>query len=150
MNKQLQLHKRERGQSLVEFSMGMVVLLVLLVGVTDTARVMFTYLSMRDAAQEGALFASVNPTDTGAIESRVRNTSNLMSGLGASITVTVEPTVTGKLCFGDTGGTSHGVIVTVTYPSFPLTMPLIGAIIGSQNVGIRAAANNKIISPKCP
>lgn len=150
MNKQPQLHKREGGQSLVEFSMGMVVLLVLLVGVTDTARVMFTYLSMRDAAQEGALFASVNPTDTGAIESRVRNTSNLMSGLGASITVTVEPTVTGKLCFGATAGASHGVIVTVTYPSFPLTMPLIGAIIGSQNVGIRAAANNKIISPKCP
>jgi Flp pilus assembly protein TadG len=150
MNKQLQPHKRERGQSLVEFSMGMVVLLVLLVGVTDTARVMFTYLSMRDAAQEGALFASVNPTDSSAIESRVRNTSNLMSGLGASITVTVEPTVAGKLCFGATGGTSHGVIVTVTYPSFPLTMPLIGAIIGSQNVGIRAAANNKIISPRCP
>lgn len=150
MNKQNQHHQRERGQSLVEFALGMVVLLVLLVGVTDTARVLFTYLSMRDAAQEGALYASVNPTDTSAIESRVRNTSNLMSGLGASITVAIVPTVTGKLCLGDTGGISHGVTVTVTYPSFPLTMPLIGAIIGNQNVGIRAAANNKIISPRCP
>jgi Flp pilus assembly protein TadG len=150
MSKKLGHHRSERGQSLVEFAFGMVVLLVLLVGVTDTARVMFTYLSMRDAAQEGALYASVNPTDTAAIESRVRNTSNLMSGLGGSITVAVEPTVTGKLCFGETGGTSNGMIVTVTYPSFPLTMPLIGAIVGSQNVGIRAAANNKIISPRCP
>ncbi len=58
-----QSHKSERGQSLVEFSLGMVVLLVLVVGITDTARAMFTYLSMRDAAQEGALFGSVNPVD---------------------------------------------------------------------------------------
>jgi Flp pilus assembly protein TadG len=150
MNKKQPPHKHERGQSLVEFSMGMVILLVLLVGITDTARVMFTYLSMRDAAQEGALFASVNPTDSSAIESRVRNTSNLMSGLGANITVSVEPTVTGKLCLGATSGTSHGVTVTITYPNFPLTMPLIGVITGSQTVGIRATANNKILSPKCP
>ena len=151
MNKQLQPHRREHGQSLVEFSIGMVVLLVLLVSVTDTARVMFTYLSMRDASQEGALYASVNPTDTAAIESRVRNTSDLMSGLGGSITVAIEPTVTGKQCFGDTGGTSargdcHGDLSELS-ADHANDRPV---IIGSQNVGIHAAANNKIISPKCP
>jgi Flp pilus assembly protein TadG len=150
MNKKMKSHRREGGQSLVEFSVGMVFLLVLVVGITDTARAMFTYLSMRDAAQEGALYASVNPTDTAAIESRVRGTSNLMSGLGTNITVMIVPTVTGKLCLGATGGVSHGVVVTITYPNFPLTMPLIGAIVGSQTVGISASANNKIISPRCP
>ncbi len=150
MEKRLHLKKSERAQSLVEFSFGMVVLLVLVVGITDTARALFTYLSMRDAAQEGALYASVNPANTAAIESRVRNTSDLISALGTSITVTITPTVSGKLCLGDTGGVSHAMEVKIDYPSFPLTMPLIGAIVGSQTIPISTSAVNKIISPKCP
>lgn len=158
MDKRQQLYKSEHAQSLVEFAVGMVILLVLVVGITDTARALFTYLSMRDAAQEGALYASINPSsDTGTcsgptdpIIQRVCSTSNLMSGLGASITVSVAPTVSGELCLGETGGVSHGMVVTIDYPSFPLTMPLLGAIIGSQTVAINASAENKILSPKCP
>ena len=150
MIKNQQSQRSERGQSLVEFSLGMVFLLVLVVGITDTARAMFTYLSMRDAAQEGALFGSVNPVDSAAIEARVRNSSNTMSGLGASVNVTIEPTITGKLCMGSTGGEAHGIQVTISYPSFPLTMPLIGAIVGNQTIAISASAKNMILTPKCP
>ena len=149
MNNKKLGHKTERAQSLVEFSLGMMFLLVLVVGITDVARAMFTYLSMRDAAQEGALYGSVNPQDMAAIEARVRNSSNTMSALGASVTVTIEPTVTGKLCLGATAGEAHGIEVTINYPNFPLTMPLIGAVIGEQTIPISASAINMIISPMC-
>lgn len=149
MNNKKLGHKTERAQSLVEFSLGMMFLLVLVVGITDVARAMFTYLSMRDAAQEGALFGSVNPQDSAAIEARVRNSSNTMSALGASVTVAIEPTVTGKLCLGATAGEAHGIEVTINYPNFPLTMPLIGAVIGEQTIPISASAINMIISPMC-
>jgi Flp pilus assembly protein TadG len=57
---------RARGQSLVEFSIAMVFLLVLLMGVLDLARAYFTYLALKDAAAEGAYFASAFPQCTDA------------------------------------------------------------------------------------
>jgi hypothetical protein len=42
-----------------------------------------------------------------------------------------------------------GITVTVTY-NYQLTMPLIGAIIGSQTIPVRASATNTILKPACP
>ncbi|MFM8322002.1 MAG: TadE family protein [Chloroflexota bacterium] len=144
-------HPHEKGQSLVEFAISLVMLLVLLAGAVDGGRALFTYLAMRDAAQEGATFASINPASTSAIEQRVRNSSNLLSSLGGSLIVTVTPTVTGKLCAGRAGAVDFGIEVRLDYPNFPLTMPFIGMFVGSNNtVPISAEANDMIIIPKCP
>ena len=51
----------EKGQSLVEFSLLMVFLVVLLMGLLDLGRAYFTYLALKDAAAEGAYFGSVFP-----------------------------------------------------------------------------------------
>jgi Flp pilus assembly protein TadG len=53
--------KDQRGQSLVEFSLMMVFLVVLLMGILDLARAYFTYLALKDAVAEGAYFASAFP-----------------------------------------------------------------------------------------
>ena len=53
--------RSEAGQSLLEFSLMMIFLVVLLMGVLDLARAYFTYLALKDAAAEGAYFGSVFP-----------------------------------------------------------------------------------------
>src|SRR5512138_51077 len=84
--------RRERGQSLVELAISLTVMLLLLSGAVTFGMALFSYVAMRDAAQEGALYGSFNPYlhntpqnakyDTGelinaaAIQDRVRNASN--------------------------------------------------------------------------
>jgi Flp pilus assembly protein TadG len=146
-----QMRVSEHGQSLVEFVFGMVVLLILLTGIVDAARALYAYLSMRDAAQEGALYASIQPEDTAGIENRVRGTSDYMNGLGAAITVTTTPTVSGTLCSGSpVGGDPYAIKVAIEYPEFPLVMPLIGVFIGGQSVPISVSVTDTILKPRCP
>jgi Flp pilus assembly protein TadG len=133
----------EYGQSLVEFSTVMVVLMLLLTGVGDGARALYAYLSIRDAVQEGAAYASIQPLDITGAENRVRGASDYMDSLGDSIAISITPVVSGPQCSGI-------IKVTVDYPQFPLVMPLIGTIIGSQTIPISASVTDTILKPKCP
>jgi Flp pilus assembly protein TadG len=143
------MRRGEGGQSLVEFALSLVFLLVLLTGVVDAARALYAYLSMRDAAQEGALYASINPSSatgtcsapTNPIIQRVCSSSDYMNGLGAAITVTSTPT--GAPCLGST------IKVSINYPNFPLVMPLIGVFIGRQTAPIGVSVSDTILTPKC-
>ena len=139
--------KSQRGQSLVEFSVSMVFVLVLLAGLVDIGRGMFAYMALRDAAQEGAAYGSLNPSMTSAIEDRVVGSSTMLQSLrdeyGESAPVDIQVNYMGSLCTG------NGIEVTVTYDDFPVTMPLVGLFLGSQSVDISASAANTILTPKC-
>jgi len=133
---------KEQGQSLVEFAFMLVVLLVLVTGIVDASRAFFTYLAMRDAAQEGALYGSTDPCNFGEIENRVRHTSTMLEDIGSDLTVT--PSIITSPCLG------RRIRVTVAYDNFRLAMPFIGTFIGSQTVPIRASVIDTILSPTCP
>ena len=135
----------EKGQSLVEFAFSIVVLLLLVAGAVDLGRALYTYMGLRDAAQEGALYASTNPTLNSEIESRVRHSSNLLQGLSedASANTSVQVTVYGSAC------TNNAIKVRVAYTNFPLTMPFLGTLVGSQTIGISAEVTDTILSPSC-
>src|SRR3990172_7126738 len=60
----------EKGQSLIELAIMGTVILVLLAGVVDLGRMMYEYLTMRDAAQEGAGYGAVYPSYCGQIIER--------------------------------------------------------------------------------
>jgi len=51
----------QRGQSLIEFALMMVVLLIMLMGTLDVGRMYFAYVAIHNAAGEGALYAAINP-----------------------------------------------------------------------------------------
>src|SRR5512141_1831258 len=53
--------KTERGQSMVEMALMMVVLLTIMSLVLDMGRAFFTYIAIQNAAGEGALYAAINP-----------------------------------------------------------------------------------------
>lgn len=131
----------ENGQSMVEFSVILIVMLILLAGVVDVGRALFTFMSLRDAAQEGVLFGSLNPTNTSAIEQRVLQTSDLTRDLGDDLTIST--TLSGNPCTG------NGITVHVLYDSFPISMPFLGAVLGSQSVPISASVTGTILVPPC-
>jgi len=53
--------KGERGQSLVELALSITILLTILAGIVDIGSAFFIWIEMRDSAQEGAVYASINP-----------------------------------------------------------------------------------------
>lgn len=55
------LKKGQRGQSLVEFSLTAVVLLIIVSGLLDLGRLYFAYVALEDAAGEAALYLALNP-----------------------------------------------------------------------------------------
>ncbi len=131
----------ERGQSLVEMAVALVILLLLVGGVVDIGRAYFTYMAMRDSVQEGALYGSINPTLTQEIKNHVLDSSDMIPDILSNDDITVE--VIGAPCTG------NGIRVTVEYDDFPLTMPFIGAVIGGQTVPISATVTDTILSPGC-
>lgn len=133
----------ERGQSLVELAVSLTVIMLLLAGAVDFSIAYFTFTAMQDAAQEGALYGSINPTDTAGIISRVRSASTNPVDLSDTSLVDVDVTLPGNACEG------NELQVDVVY-NYPISMPFIGAIIGSQQIRLNARVTDTILQPVCP
>jgi Flp pilus assembly protein TadG len=151
---------KERGQSMIELALVITILLVLLAGTVDLGRAFFTWLALRDAAQEGAAYGSAMPEATTAmIEARIRQTfSDVVTASDAIIIVGIN--FPNDRCLGyhadpaDPANPNaykpNTIIVNVDYQNFPITMPFLGTILGSQTIPIHATINDTVISPVCP
>jgi Flp pilus assembly protein TadG len=134
-----------KGQSLIEFALTLVIILMLLAGIVDLGRAIFTYLALRDGAQEGASFALYNPTISNAtLNNRICSSSNLLQTECAAGNVSATMTIGGAAC---TGGS---ILVQVTYPNFTLVTPFLGTILGRQTIPITARVTDTILAPPCP
>jgi hypothetical protein len=172
MNKKVDKSKRESGQSLVELAMSIIFLFILVAGVVDLGRAFFTYIALRDAAQEGAAYASVariyrqGPMECTEIISRARTTSNtqIVDLSQADVDIfyydfydinltnpyncaSLDPVSSSAdnlhACFGST------VVVRLTVPNFPMVTPFMGTILGTQTVQIRASIEDTVLTPPC-
>jgi Flp pilus assembly protein TadG len=131
----------ERGQSLVEFAFSIVMLFILIAGIVDGGRALFTYMALREGAQEGALYGSYEPSDTDGIRTRVFNSSQALEDLSSQVQVDIS--WSGPACNG------HGIEVRVKMDNFQLTMPFLGALVGSQTIPISASITDTILTPPC-
>lgn len=147
MKKKFRLPGATKGQSLVEFAISLLVLLWLLAGAAEFAVMLFQYIQLRDAAQEGALYGSINPptsaTDTAkinAIKDRVKLSSSSPINLVTDPNVGIDVVVTdGKYCEGG----SLQVTVSYTHKMF---MPFMSKIIGSTRK-LQAVVTDTILTP---
>jgi hypothetical protein len=166
-NKNYLKQSSETGQSMVELAVSFIVLLWLLAGIVDFGRLAFHYIAMRDAAQEGASYGIINPTDCYQIESRIRaglvDEAVLLPNGDPRFEIEIKVT-SGKSgeadgndysiqCDYTTGYTKlacaeHGIQVRITDKGFPITMPLIGSIIG-QSIILETDIKDTIIRPQC-
>ena len=130
--------KGERGQSLVEFALGLTFILILMAGTLDLGRAYFSFLSLRDAAQEGALYGSLAPPDTAGIRARVRGTSSWPVDFTSFSDAQILVNITGPACAGSE------IKVTLNM-DFVMAAPFI-----SGNVlPLVAEAKDTILQPKC-
>lgn len=132
-------HSREEGQSLVELALMLVFLLILLAGVVDLGRMMFEYLAMRDAAQEGAGYASIYPNYCAEIENRVMQN---LPDANYAVTIFVNGT---ESCMGATNACVDNEIKVVIDHTYETIMPLFAGIAVPMHVEIK----DRIIRPPC-
>jgi Flp pilus assembly protein TadG len=147
----------ERGQSLVELAITLPILVLLLLGTLDFGMAIFSYSMLRDAAQEGAFYGSFNPSNIAEIENRARNISpraedEIFSSpvqLRDTDLIKVSVRALGNYCQGAENGVANSIQVNVSY-KYPLLMPFIGRLIGSNTIPLTGTATNVILQPQCP
>jgi Flp pilus assembly protein TadG len=144
----IRLNQSARGQSFVELALVLPILLIMIAGIVDLSRFYFTYFTLRDAAQEGANYASVVPGNTAEITARVHHYSSSPIDM-KDATVVVTHTGTG-LCASLASGTfaTPNMINVKATLTFNLTTPLLGTFIG-QSFPVSANISTVILQPTC-
>jgi len=146
------------GQSLVELAVSLFIILLLLLGAIEFSLALFQYVAISNAAEEGAAYGSIAPTDETGIKLRAKATaSDVIPQLAVgdiSVTVNNGMSVTAanaahQACEGLTGGVPNAMHVSITF-AHPITFPLIGPIIGSNTIPLTAVVTNTILQPICP
>lgn len=127
------------GQGLVEFALGITFMMILLAGVMDLGRAFFTYISMMDAAQEGASYGSISPLDVSGIRQRVRETSSGPIAFATFPDDKIDILATGSVCAGD------GIKVIVEY-DFEFVAPFLSG----TTLPLSAEVEDTILQPPCP
>ena len=134
--------RTESGQSLVEFAISLIIIMTLLAGAVEFGIALFQFVQLRDAAQEGALYGSMNPDDTAGIRWRVRAASQ------SPIDLTNTSLVPDGNIVISYPNTTHcegnGVTVTITF-NHVISMPLVGPIIGSNTIPLTASVTDTIL-----
>ena len=110
------------GQSLVEFTLLLPVLLIILAGLLDVGRLYYVYVAVTDAAAEGARYASMYPDDTGGIRERAAEAS------GGLVEISEDQ--------ASVESSNDSITVTVTY-SFTVLTPVMNAIVPEGTIPLR-------------
>ena len=121
-----------RGQNLVELALIVPVIALMLAGLVDFGRGVHSYISIANAAREGARFGTVEPTNIVGIEQRVRNE---LWGTGIDIT-SIEVSYP-----GGSSNPGNPIRVRVNY-SFTT---ILGSIIGWSQIPVRNAVEMVIM-----
>lgn len=154
---QLRTTRRRPGQEMVEIGLFTILLLMLVMGAADFGRMLFGYVTITQAAKDGARkgaaypncrstisnFASVTTgnvsTTYNSIDYAVaQSAQNLGLGYsGVTIAFYSYDVTTGVRTSTGTAATGGQVDVTASY-AFTTITPLVGPIIGSVNVAATA------------
>ncbi len=146
--KQMQIEKRRRagrGQSLVEMAIMAPILIIVLAAIVDMGRAIDVFISITNAAREGARYGSLHPTDPSTIAYRTLNEAN---GSGVIITGTTLTPANVSVTY-PAGGAYVGNPIRVTvYCDMPLYF---GGLIGLTTLRLAKEAEMVIMySPVTP
>jgi Flp pilus assembly protein TadG len=125
-----QLRRDERGQALVEFSLAIIIFLVLLMGVFDFGRAIYQFNGVSQAAREIARVTAVHPgTDFSTDAGRSSETKAVIQTQEGLIPNLQDPLIKCVLIDGTvkTSGCMEGdwIQVRISAPYTPIT-PLLG------------------------
>lgn len=140
---------RERGQSLVEVSLSLMLLLTLFSGIVDLGRAYIVSVALQDAANEAAVYLSIEPQcryiyDGGSFECNDPNNAEYRArnaGGGEIDWSRTEITVSRPSAYG----TGDPVTVSIRY-RFPLITPIISQLLNADSLILGSTATHIIIS----
>jgi hypothetical protein len=133
----------------------MTVLLILLAGIVDLGRAFFTFVAMRDAAQEAALYASAYPSDCARIQIRAAaalediSYDELDVWVGTHHCIPADPYPDPNANTPTVGCAGKEIVVSVIEDDFPIAMPFLGTLLGRQTVPITATVKGTVLRPPC-
>lgn len=142
----MHLKKTEKVQSLVELAISLLILLLVLAGVVDLGRLIYQYISIRDAAQEGAVYASIYPSACNQTIERVK--SSMSNTDPNQVTVLIN----GLECSGATAQdacANKEARVTIQQPNYEISLPFLGSALGKQSISLSATMSSTILRPPC-
>jgi len=155
--------KSERGQSLVELAISLVILLYLLSGAVEFGIIFFQYVQLRDAAQEGALYGSMHANEPAKIIERVKYASDKPINIATDPKVTIDvyiddnPDDTSNGYHHSADATNyqandcegHGIKVVVEY-KHKIFMPFMPKLIGRTEIPLHGIVTDTVLNPfKC-
>ena len=129
------LKKNEKGQSLVEVALAMPILILIMAGILDVGRAYFTYVSLSDAAAEGAAYAANHPSHTTEIRERAADASNGLVVLGPEMVSVDYASLTA----------GWPITVSVEY-EYDLITPFIQAFVPDGKIMMKATVAQVIIN----
>lgn len=148
----------ERGQSLVELALGFTFILILLAGAINFGQAFFIWIALREATQEGAVYAARHPA-TGyypEIRNRVR----------AAVQTEIPSFEIGRLTTDITPGANpicpgNAITISATY-RFRILVPFVSTAVtiilpteadGTPYITVGASTTNTVLisgDPGCP
>ena len=131
----------QKGQSLVEVAITMVILLVLLLSTFEFGYAFLYYITIKDAAEEGAIYGSLFPSAScnTTLTSRVHNSSS------SPVINISDPAIT-TVAISRTGTTPGSTItVTVTH-QYNIITPLVQTVLGRTTMELHASITNTILT----
>ncbi len=147
--KKLRCLNPQKGQSFVELGVFLVILLVILSGVLEFGMLMYQYIAMKDAAQEGAVYASMFPSACNQTIERIKQGVNNIDPAKLEVEIQVNGVACASASAADACA-SHEVKVMVRQPNYEIMVPFLGTILGRQTISVSADTSSTIIRPPCP
>lgn len=125
----------------MELAITIVILLVLLLGTFDFGYGFLYYITIKDAAEEGAIYGSIYPSAScnDQLTARVRQSSS-------SPVINISDPATTQVVITRTGTTSGNLITVQVDHQYAVLTPFISNIIGSPTINLRATITNTILT----
>jgi Flp pilus assembly protein TadG len=143
----VELRTSVRAQALVELALILPVLLLLFVAALDLGRLFYSSITLSNAAREGAMEASVNPTSfvAGAACNKSNNRVMCRAVNEASGSfVTVSPSGVTLTCTPSCAKALGNDVTVRVEGQFSVITPIIAYFLGGQSVAIAAEATAQI------
>ncbi len=134
--------KVSKGQSLVEFALIILILMVIFMGVFDLGYAVYAYNTISLAAREGARAGAVCTNSVSTIQARAQSMAVGLNLTNAQVVVTPTRVINnapcnGAQCTGSTRCHRDLVTVAITYTYTPFTL-LIAQALGTNSLTLTA------------
>lgn len=126
---------QRKGQSLVEVALVLPVLLMLMLGLLDLGRAYYTMVSLRDAADEGAMYASIDPENVEEIRRRTAGATPQLVVIDTADVTVEQPTLIES---------GQGITVTAE-ADVVLFTPFVHGLVSGGSLTLRGESSHPII-----